>query len=155
MCSWFSMMPCPECQTTISDAEVNHIDTAAHFYHVEYPIVGTNERLRLATTRPETIPTMRLRASMRSRPAYSPAFSFIVPSSFMTQMRGKSCRRPTSKSLVLETFCSLYEKGYIYRGEKIINWCPECQTTISDAEVNHIDPLWRCWHGRCRVPRAR
>ncbi len=46
---------CPECQTTISDAEVNHIDTAAHFYHVEYPIVGTNERLRLATTRPETI----------------------------------------------------------------------------------------------------
>ncbi len=46
---------CPECQTTISDAEVNHIDTSAHFYHVEYPIVGTNERLRLATTRPETI----------------------------------------------------------------------------------------------------
>ncbi len=46
---------CPECQTTISDAEVNHIDTAEHVYHVEYPIVGTNERLRLATTRPETI----------------------------------------------------------------------------------------------------
>lgn len=46
---------CPECQTTISDAEVNHIEKQGHFYHVEYPIVGSNERLRLATTRPETM----------------------------------------------------------------------------------------------------
>ncbi len=46
---------CPECQTTISDAEVNHVETAGHFYHIEYPIVGSNERLRLATTRPETM----------------------------------------------------------------------------------------------------
>ena len=37
---------------------------------------------------------------------------------------------------VLETFIRLYNKGYIYRGEKLINWCPKCQTTISDAEVN-------------------
>ena len=34
---------------------------------------------------------------------------------------------------VLEVFIRLYEKGWIYRGAKIINWCPECQTTISDA----------------------
>ncbi len=40
---------------------------------------------------------------------------------------------------VLETFTKLYKKGYIYRGEKIVNWCPKCQTTISDAEVNHVD----------------
>nr|WP_275552232.1 valine--tRNA ligase [Anaerotignum lactatifermentans] len=47
---------------------------------------------------------------------------------------------------VLEVFCRLYEKGYIYRGEKIINWCPECQTTISDAEVNHIDQEGAFYH---------
>ena len=46
---------CPECKTTISDAEVDHVDTAGHFYHVEYPIVGSDKRLRLATTRPETM----------------------------------------------------------------------------------------------------
>lgn len=47
---------------------------------------------------------------------------------------------------VLEVFCRLYEKGYIYRGEKIINWCPECQTTISDAEVNHIETAGHFYH---------
>ena len=47
---------------------------------------------------------------------------------------------------VLETFCKLYEKGYIYRGEKIINWCPECQTTISDAEVEHTDMAGHFYH---------
>ena len=46
---------CPECQTTISDAEVNHVDTAGHFYHINYPIVGSDENLLLATTRPETM----------------------------------------------------------------------------------------------------
>ena len=47
---------------------------------------------------------------------------------------------------VLETFCRLYDKGYIYRGEKIINWCPECQTTISDAEVDHVDTAGHFYH---------
>ena len=47
---------------------------------------------------------------------------------------------------VLETFIRLYEKGYIYRGEKIINWCPECQTTISDAEVEHVDMAGHFYH---------
>ena len=47
---------------------------------------------------------------------------------------------------VLETFIRLYEKGYIYRGEKIINWCPECQTTISDAEVEHNDMAGHFYH---------
>ena len=46
---------CPKCQTSISDAEVNHEEKAGHFYHVNYPIAGTDEFLRLATTRPETI----------------------------------------------------------------------------------------------------
>lgn len=47
---------------------------------------------------------------------------------------------------VLEVFTRLYDKGLIYRGEKIINWCPKCQTTISDAEVNHIDKAGHFWH---------
>ena len=47
---------------------------------------------------------------------------------------------------VLETFIRLYNKGYIYRGEKLINWCPKCQTTISDAEVNHVDMAGHFWH---------
>ncbi len=47
---------------------------------------------------------------------------------------------------VLETFTRLYNKGYIYKGEKLINWCPKCMTTISDAEVNHEDKEGYFWH---------
>jgi valyl-tRNA synthetase len=47
---------------------------------------------------------------------------------------------------VLEVFMRLHEKGLIYRGEKIVNWCPQCQTTISDAEVNHIDKAGHFYH---------
>ncbi len=47
---------------------------------------------------------------------------------------------------VLTVFCNLYEKGYIYQGEKLINWCPQCQTTISDAEVEHEDKQGSFWH---------
>lgn len=49
---------------------------------------------------------------------------------------------------VLEVFIRLYEKGWIYRGAKIINWCPECQTTISDAEVEHVEKGGHFWHIR-------
>ena len=47
---------------------------------------------------------------------------------------------------VQEVFIKLYEKGYIYKGSKIINWCPVCQTTISDAEVEHEDQNGFFWH---------
>ncbi|MCC8014146.1 MAG: valine--tRNA ligase [Eubacterium sp.] len=47
---------------------------------------------------------------------------------------------------VTEVFLRLYKKGYIYKGEKLINWCPTCQTTISDAEVNHEDKQGHFWH---------
>jgi len=40
---------------------------------------------------------------------------------------------------VLEVFVRMYKKGYIYRGEKLVNWCPHCKTSISDAEVEHIE----------------
>lgn len=47
---------------------------------------------------------------------------------------------------VATVFVKLYEKGYIYQGEKLINWCPTCQTTISDAEVEHEDKQGGFWH---------
>lgn len=47
---------------------------------------------------------------------------------------------------VTEFFVRLYEKGLIYRGEKLVNWCPECQTTISDAEVEHVDTEAALYH---------
>lgn len=49
---------------------------------------------------------------------------------------------------VQEVFIRLYEKGYIYRGARIINWCPVCQTTISDAEVEHEEQEGNFWHIR-------
>ena len=47
---------------------------------------------------------------------------------------------------VQEVFIKLYEKGYIYKGSRIINWCPVCQTSISDAEVEHEDQDGFFWH---------
>ena len=47
---------------------------------------------------------------------------------------------------VKEVFIRLYEKGYIYKGSRIINWCPVCQTSISDAEVEHEDQDGFFWH---------
>ena len=47
---------------------------------------------------------------------------------------------------VTEVFCNLYEKGYIYKGSRIVNWCPVCQTTISDAEVIHEEQEGHFWH---------
>ncbi len=47
---------------------------------------------------------------------------------------------------VEDVFIKLYKKGYIYKGSRIINWCPVCQTSISDAEVNHEDQNGFFWH---------
>ncbi len=47
---------------------------------------------------------------------------------------------------VQEVFIKLYEKGYIYKGSRIINWCPVCKTSISDAEVIHEDQEGFFWH---------
>ena len=47
---------------------------------------------------------------------------------------------------VLEVFVKMYEQKLIYKGTKIINWCPECQTTVSDAEVEHKDTAGHFWH---------
>ena len=47
---------------------------------------------------------------------------------------------------VKEVFIRLYEKGYIYKGSRIINWCPVCKTSISDAEVEHVEQEGHFWH---------
>ncbi len=47
---------------------------------------------------------------------------------------------------VTKFFVKLYEEGHIYRGNRIINWCPDCKTTLSDAEVEHEDQEGNFWH---------
>lgn len=47
---------------------------------------------------------------------------------------------------VKEVFIRLYEKGYIYKGSRIVNWCPVCKTSISDAEVEHVEQEGHFWH---------
>ena len=49
---------------------------------------------------------------------------------------------------VRETFCELYDKGLIYKGSRIINWCPHCATALSDAEVEYQDKPGHLWHIR-------
>lgn len=52
---------------------------------------------------------------------------------------------------VEEVFIKLYKKGYIYKGNRIVNWCPVCHTTISDAEVEHEEQAGHFWHIRYRI----
>ncbi len=52
---------------------------------------------------------------------------------------------------VKEVFIKYYEKGLIYRGERIINWCPKCKTSLSDAEVTYEDQAGHFWHLRYKI----
>lgn len=52
---------------------------------------------------------------------------------------------------VKEAFVNYYEKGLIYRGERIINWCPHCRTSLSDAEVEYEDQAGHFWHLRYQL----
>ena len=47
---------------------------------------------------------------------------------------------------VTEVFCKMHEKGWIYKGARIVNWCPVCNTSISDAEVEYEDQAGHFWH---------
>jgi valyl-tRNA synthetase len=51
-------------------------------------------------------------------------------------------------------FVKLYNKGLIYRGERMINWCPNCRTSLSDAEVDHVDMPGHFWHIRYLIKGA-
>ncbi|GHV17502.1 hypothetical protein FACS189425_03910 [Clostridia bacterium] len=52
---------------------------------------------------------------------------------------------------VREVFVRLYEQGLMYKGERIINWCPSCATALSDAEVEHEEETGHLWHIRYNV----
>ena len=52
---------------------------------------------------------------------------------------------------VEEVFVKLYNEGYIYKGNRIINWCPVCQTSISDAEVEHEEQAGHFWHMKYEI----
>ena len=52
---------------------------------------------------------------------------------------------------VLVVFKKLYDKGYIYKGKRMINWCPNCNTSISDAEVEYEEEPTHLWHIRYKV----
>lgn len=52
---------------------------------------------------------------------------------------------------VKEVFVNLYEKGLIYRGDRIINWCPDCKTALSDAEVEYVEEDSHLWYIRYQV----
>jgi valyl-tRNA synthetase len=58
---------------------------------------------------------------------------------------------PGLSRAVREVFVRLYEKGLIYRGEYMVNWCPRCQTALSDLEVAHTDVNGHLWHIRYPV----
>jgi valyl-tRNA synthetase len=58
---------------------------------------------------------------------------------------------PGLSRAVRETFVSLHEKGLIYRGEYMVNWCPRCQTAISDLETVHEETAGHLWHIRYPV----
>jgi valyl-tRNA synthetase len=60
--------------------------------------------------------------------------------------REKFTLDPGPSLAVRTTFVNLYNKGLIYRGERIINWCPRCSTTLSDLEVDHKDLHGHLWH---------
>ena len=51
-----------------------------------------------------------------------------------------------AQKAVEDVFIKLFDKGYIYKGSRIINWCPVCQTSISDAEVEHEEQNGFFWH---------
>jgi valyl-tRNA synthetase len=58
---------------------------------------------------------------------------------------------PGLSRAVREVFVRLYEKGLIYRGEYMVNWCPDCQTAISDLETAHVEQQGHLWHIRYLV----
>ncbi len=73
---------------------------------------------------------------------------------------GSSCDWPRERftmdegcnKAVTKAFCDLYDKGLIYRGNRIINWCPVCKTALSDAEVEYEEQNSHLWHVRYDAP---
>lgn len=55
---------------------------------------------------------------------------------------------------VLEVFERLYNEGIIYKGERLVNWCPECKTPISDIEVEYEEQKSNLWHIRYKIENS-
>jgi valyl-tRNA synthetase len=68
--------------------------------------------------------------------------------------REKFTLEPALYRSVLEAFLRLYREGLIYRGRYMVNWCPRCQTAISDLEVVHIERPGKLWHLRYPIVGA-
>src|ERR1700744_1259542 len=68
--------------------------------------------------------------------------------------REKFTLEPALFRAVLEAFLRLYKEGLIYRGRYMVNWCPRCQTAISDLEVVHSDRPGKLWHLRYPIAGA-
>ena len=62
--------------------------------------------------------------------------------------REKFTLEPALYRAVLEAFLRLYREGLIYRGRYMVNWCPRCQTAISDLEVVHNERTGQLWYIR-------
>ena len=60
--------------------------------------------------------------------------------------RARFTLEPALSRAVREAFVRLYEKGLIYRGQYMVNWCPRCQTAVSDLEVEHEETQGNLWH---------
>lgn len=68
--------------------------------------------------------------------------------------RGRFTMDDTCAKAVRETFCDLYDKGLIYKGSRIINWCPHCRTALSDAEVEYKDIPGHFWYIRYPIENS-
>jgi len=62
---------------------------------------------------------------------------------------------PGPVKAVRTTFVNLYNKGLIYRGERIINWCPRCATALSDLEVDHKEMQSHLYYVRYRLEKGK
>src|SRR5215469_487195 len=69
--------------------------------------------------------------------------------------REKFTLEPALYRSVIEAFLRLYREGLIYRGRYMVNWCPDCQTAISDLEVVHVERPGRLWHLRYPLVRSK
>ena len=94
---------------------------------------------------------MRLPYSSRHSQHFSknpslPRSRLSMPCFFRFSITFTSVAMDAWSEAVLEVFVKLYEKGLIYKGSRIVNWCPVCKTSISDAEVEHEEQDGFFWH---------
>ena len=166
---------CPHCKTALSDAEVEYEEQQSHLWHVRYDAPDKSYSITVATTRPETIlgdtaiavhPDDERYAGIVGKTVVIPVVGREIPivadGRIVKQLRklGASCDWDRERftmdegcsKAVTKVFVDLYNKGLIYRGDRIINWCPHCKTALSDAEVEYEEQQSHLWHVRYDAP---